>query len=107
MFYLGMMIIFGVTGLLFAACADTRNDSIKMMFSILLLLEFLFFLVVQIPLETRRLHDIGYSGWMQLLRVFQSIPYVGTIIAILFLVWECRDSQPGRNEYGVSDKYPG
>lgn len=48
----------------------------------------------------RRLHDIGKSGWAIL---FGLIPIAGTIILLVFYL---RDSQPGENEYGVSEKYP-
>lgn len=42
----------------------------------------------------RRLHDIGKSGWWWLLGF---IPLVG---AIILIVWFCRQSQEGDNEYG-------
>ena len=48
----------------------------------------------------RRLHDIGRSGaWFFL----NFVPVVGQIILI---IWLCRDSQPGWNQYGDSPKYP-
>ena len=46
----------------------------------------------------RRLHDIGKSGWWYLLIL---IPIVGSIILI---VWECKDSEPGENQYGPNPK---
>lgn len=108
MFYLGMLILFVATMLLLVACAELsgNSDSVKTIPGLLLGVEFLIFIVVKFPLEARRLHDIGLSGWWQLLRIVQPLPLVGTIISILFLDWECRDSQPGRNKYGISDKYP-
>ena len=42
----------------------------------------------------RRLHDIGKSGWWQLLHL---IPLVGSIV---LLVWLCQDSDSGDNLYG-------
>ena len=54
-------------------------------------------LIPTIAVGCRRLHDIGKSGWYQLLSL---IPLVGTII---LLVWDCQDSQPGPNLYG---EYP-
>ena len=48
----------------------------------------------------RRMHDIGKSGAWYLLNL---IPLVGQII---LLVWVCKDSQPGSNQYGPSPKYP-
>lgn len=48
----------------------------------------------------RRLHDIG-KDWFY---IFMSlIPCAGSII---MLVYECTDSQPGANQYGISPKYP-
>ena len=47
----------------------------------------------------RRLHDIGKSGWFVLLSL---IPIVGSIILI---VWACKDSDRGQNQYGPSPKY--
>lgn len=46
----------------------------------------------------RRLHDTGKSGWFIL---FALIPVVG---AILLIVWYCKDSQPGENQYGPNPK---
>lgn len=42
----------------------------------------------------RRLHDIGKSGWWVFLAF---IPLVG---AIILIVWFCKESMPGENEYG-------
>lgn len=42
----------------------------------------------------RRLHDISKSGWWIFIAL---IPLVG---AILLLVWFCKPSDPGSNEYG-------
>jgi len=59
-------------------------------------------LVTFIPtlsLTVRRLHDIGKSGWWYLIGI---IPLVG---GILLLVWYCKDSQPGSNQWGHSPKY--
>ena len=46
----------------------------------------------------RRLHDIGKTGWLVLLAL---IPIVG---AIILIVWFCKDSQPGDNQYGPNPK---
>lgn len=46
----------------------------------------------------RRLHDIGKSGWWVLLSL---IPVVGQIILI---IWYCKDSMPGDNQYGPNPK---
>ena len=46
----------------------------------------------------RRLHDIGKPGIWILIGL---IPCVGTI---LLIVWLCKDSDPGDNEYGPNPK---
>ena len=46
----------------------------------------------------RRLHDIGKSGWWYLIGL---IPVVGFI---LLIVWFCRDSEAGANQYGPNPK---
>ncbi|MCR5107892.1 MAG: DUF805 domain-containing protein [Lachnospiraceae bacterium] len=51
-----------------------------------------------LAVEIRRLHDIG-KKWTWIL--FALIPVVGTIILI---VWFCKDSDPGDNEFGPNPK---
>jgi uncharacterized membrane protein YhaH (DUF805 family) len=50
-------------------------------------------LVPQIAVGARRLHDIGKSGWLQLLGL---IPIIGWA---LLIYWACQPSGPA-NEYG-------
>lgn len=67
------------------------------------LLSGLFYLAILVPsiaLNTRRLHDIGKSGWFQLLFI---IPIVGFI---LWIIWMVRDGDDGVNQYGPSPKAP-
>lgn len=47
---------------------------------------------------TRRMHDIGKSGWWWLIGL---IPVVGTIVLFVFM---CKDGQPGDNAYGPNPK---
>lgn len=49
-------------------------------------------------LTARRLHDIGHSGWWQLLLYF--IPFGGIGFIIIGLI----DSKPGDNKYGPNPK---
>ena len=49
----------------------------------------------------RRLHDIGKSGWWYLIGL---IPLIGWIVLLVFM---CRDSDRGPNQFGPSPKYPG
>lgn len=61
---------------------------------VLHLLVTLVFLVPNIAIAARRLHDIGRSGWWQLLAV--------TLIGLLVLIyWWAQPSQPGPNAYGA------
>ncbi len=55
-------------------------------------------LVPSLAVCFRRLHDIGKSGWYLL---FILIPLAGPIILI---VWYCKDSEPGANQYGPNPK---
>lgn len=52
----------------------------------------------QLAVGARRLHDIGRSGWWQLIGI---IPVVGWIIVI---VWFATDTKPGANQYGPDPK---
>lgn len=56
-------------------------------------------LVPYISLNARRLHDIGKSGWMQLLFL---IPLVGFV---LWIVWMVTDGERETNKYGPSPKF--
>lgn len=51
-------------------------------------------LVPSIAVGARRLHDIGRTGWWQLLAL---IPVIGTIILI---VWWAKAGEPAPNEWG-------
>jgi uncharacterized membrane protein YhaH (DUF805 family) len=48
---------------------------------------------------TRRMHDIGKSGWWWLIGGI--VPVVGPIVLLVFM---CMDSQPGDNAYGPNPK---
>jgi uncharacterized membrane protein YhaH (DUF805 family) len=55
-------------------------------------------LVPALSVGARRLHDIGRSGWWQLLML---LPVVGYIVLVFFWV---RDGQAGQNLYGNNPK---
>lgn len=63
-----------------------------------LFLYFFITFVPQIAVLARRFHDIGRTGWMQLLGV---IPYVGILIMFCSLII---DSQAGSNNWGPNPK---
>ena len=55
-------------------------------------------LVPTLAVTWRRLHDIGKGGIWILIAL---VPLVGEIILLVFL---CKDSQPGENQYGPNPK---
>lgn len=65
-----------------------------------MLLWMLFTLLPSLAVECRRLHDTNKSGALLLLNL---VPLVGPILLIIFF---CKDSQRGTNQYGPSEKYP-
>ena len=73
--------------------------------AVLGILVILALLLPSLAVTARRLHDTGRTAWWILIGI---IPIVG---AIVLLVFECQDSQPGPNQYGPSPKgvpgYPG
>ena len=66
--------------------------------SILGIIVGLAFILPSLAVAARRLHDTGRSGWWLLLII---IPLIGAIVLIVF---ECQDSQPGDNVHGPSPK---
>lgn len=89
MYFLFNAIIFIVLGALSRATG---------FFSILYYLYALATLIPSLAVGSRRLHDTGKSGWLQLLGI---IPVVGTIILIVF--WATAGN-PGPNQYGQDPK---
>lgn len=69
-------------------------------FSILYFCFSIVFLIPQISISVRRLHDIGKSGVYYFLTL---IPIVGQV---LLLIWFTQDSQPGANTWGNNPKNP-
>lgn len=61
----------------------------------------LFVFLPSLAVSVRRLHDTGHSGAHYLLIL---IPVIGSII---LLVYFCRDSDPGDNQYGPNPKGQG
>jgi uncharacterized membrane protein YhaH (DUF805 family) len=68
------------------------GDQLNAIASLLLLLPML-------SAAARRLHDVGKSGWLQLVGV---IPFIGWV---LMVVWLCQRSV-GPNEYGAGPELP-
>jgi len=53
-------------------------------------------LIPSVALTTRRLHDIGKSGWWQLIYF---LPFLGLIVMLIFLI---KGSQEGSNKYDTT-----
>ncbi len=51
-------------------------------------------LLPSIAVSARRLHDIGKSGWWQLMGI---IPILGWVLVI---IWYATNTKPGANQYG-------
>lgn len=49
----------------------------------------------------RRLHDVGRSGWWQ---VLAAIPYVNIIGVIALIFWWCSEGEKKKNKYGEQFK---
>lgn len=73
-------------------------------FSILSGLVGLALIIPGLAVVVRRFHDIGKSGWNLAWVLLSIIPIAGLVVAILFLIWFCRDSQPGENKWGANPK---
>jgi len=56
--------------------------------------ESLALVIPSLSVSSRRLHDIGRSGWWQLI----SLTGIGVI---LLIYWFCQPSEPGSNKYGA------
>ncbi|MFE3196146.1 DUF805 domain-containing protein [Nocardia sp. NPDC059240] len=66
--------------------------------SLLLLVVLFGLLIPSLAVQVRRLHDIGYSGWLSLIVV---IPYLGALALLCVLMM---DGTHGPNQYGPDPK---
>lgn len=87
-------IIFAVVAAFFDALLGTTIDDIGLIES---LYGFIIF-IPQFAVSVRRLHDIGISGWYNLIAL---IPYIGWLILIFLF---CQDSQFHKNRWGENPK---
>ncbi|MEO1046035.1 MAG: DUF805 domain-containing protein [Pseudomonadota bacterium] len=61
--------------------------------------------IPNLAVTVRRLHDVGFSGWYLLLYYgLTMLPFVGGIVAIIFLVVMFMPGQKGDNRYGGDPK---
>ena len=87
LFYILFMVILGIF-------ADFVDEA----FAFLVIIFMLAMIMPVISVTARRLHDVGKSGWLQLITL---IPLIGAIVLLVFV---CKDSDPLENEYGTSPK---
>ncbi len=88
LFYVIVYVILGALSGVYSASGEPN-----MLFGILLLIFVLGTIVPYLAVGARRLHDIGKSGWWQLIAI---IPLVGLV---LIYFW-AQKSQEGSNQYG-------
>ena len=74
--------------------ADFVDDA----FAFLVIIFILAMIMPVISVTARRLHDVGKSGWLQLITL---IPFIGAIVLLVFV---CKDSDSLENKYGTSPK---
>ena len=62
--------------------------------------------IMQLAVQVRRCHDLGWSGWFVLYAaILCVVPSVGLFIYLLFLIaLGCLDGQPGPNRFGPDPK---
>lgn len=86
---------FQILNSIFSAAGSTSSIP-----AILIALVSLALILPGLGVSVRRMHDIGRSGWSVL---WALLPIAGPIILLLFA---CKDSERGSNQYGPSEKYP-
>lgn len=94
-FMLVLMICYFVFGLLEGVFEDSKG-----LIAVVSIVQIVFVFTTLIPcvsITTRRLHDVGKSGWWQL---FNLLPLIGPLILLYFF---CKDSVDD-NQYGPNPK---
>ena len=99
--YWWFMLFYFLVGLVVSPIEFTIEFSVfgqgmEMTSGIIDLLVFLVFIVPTISVTARRLHDIGRSGWWQLMAL---IPLLG---ALILLFWVVKRGEDGDNRFGAN-----
>lgn len=94
--YFVLFVLIGVFAASFvdAALGSSRGGDPGVLASVFVLAV----IVPSVAVAARRLHDIGRSGWWQLINI---VPLVGPIVLLVMLT---KDSDPGDNRYGPNPK---
>ena len=98
-FMAGMMMVQGTLGVVAILCKGIGLYNFESIIDTITLLVTLFFVIPNIAITTRRMHDIGRSGWTQLISF---IPVIGFFV---FLTYELRRGDQGENAYGERTGY--
>ena len=98
MFTLFNVIIICALTLVMLIGTATKSSGLSIIGTVLYCGYALAIIVPSLAVCVRRLHDIGKSGWYYFIGL---IPLVGGII---LLIWFCKESQAGENEYGANPK---
>lgn len=98
-FVAGVTLIQGLLGILALLCSTLGFPNYEALIDNVAVGVSLFFIVPNIAITARRMHDIGRSGWTQLISF---IPVIGFFI---FLVYELRRGDERENSYGERTGY--
>ena len=85
---------------LFCLIVITTADFIDIILFVFPVFSTIVLLLLSLPnlaVTVRRLHDIGYSGWLLLLLL---IPFLGSLFFIVALILMIQDGNPQINQYG-------
>ena len=96
-FVAGVTLIQGLLGILALLCSNLGFPNYETLIDNIAVGVSLFFIVPNIAITTRRMHDIGRSGWTQLISF---IPVIGFFI---FLVYELRRGDERENWSSTAD----
>ena len=98
-FVAGVTLIQGLLGILALLCSILGFPNYEALIDNVAVGVSLFFIVPNIAITARRMHDIGRSGWTQLISF---IPVIGFFI---FLIYELRRGDQRENSYGERTGY--
>jgi uncharacterized membrane protein YhaH (DUF805 family) len=74
------------------------NPTLAILFLAVAVILGIIFMIVDLGVTIRRLHDTGRSGWWILIRL---VPYIGGLVIFIFTLM---DSEPEENQYGTNPK---